>query len=59
MTWVIKVIYQPDDGSKQAIGTQQVLTDRMIKNGIFDVRVESFKSMVSELDKELRNAKNT
>lgn len=59
MTWVIKVIYQPDDGSKSAIGAQQVLTDGMIKNGIFDVRVEVFKSMVSELDKELRNAKNT
>ncbi len=59
MTWVIKVIYQPDDGSKQAIGTQQVLADRMIKNGIFDVRVEAFKSMLNEIDEELRNAKNT
>lgn len=59
MTWVIKVIYQPDDGSKQAVGVQQLLTDGAIKNGIFDVRVEAFKSMLNEIDEELRNAKNT
>ena len=56
MTWFIKVIYQPDDGSKQAVGFQQVLTDEMVIDANFDVRVEAFKRLLVAIDKELKDA---
>lgn len=59
MTWFIKVIYQPDDGSKQAVGFQQVLTDEMVIDANFDVRVNAFFHLLNKIDEEIRNAKNT
>lgn len=56
MTWVIKVIYQHSDRSKPLVGIQQELTDTTVERANFDVRVEAFKSMVSKLDKELKDA---
>ena len=58
MTWVIKIIYQPDDRSKPLVGFQQMLTDEMVEDANFDVRVEAFKGLLNEIDEELRNAKN-
>ena len=54
MTWVIRITYHHDDGSKPLVGIQQELTDEMVEDANFDVRVEAFKSMVSKLDKELK-----
>ena len=59
MTWFIKVIYQPDDGSKPPVGIQQVLTNEMVEFTTADVRVNAFKNLLNEIDEELRNAKNT
>ena len=38
------------------VGIQQELTDTTVERANFDVRVEAFKSMVSKLDKELKDA---
>ena len=58
MTWAIRIIYRHDDGSKPTLSLQQVLTDEMVEDANFDVRVEAFKRLLVEIDKELRNAKN-
>lgn len=55
MTWVIKIIYQPDDRSKPLVGVQQMLTDTMVEHANFDVRVEAFKRLLAEMDKELKD----
>ena len=55
MTWVIKVIYEHNDRPKPLVGIQQVFTDEMVEDANFDVRVEAFKHLLNEIDKELRN----
>ena len=55
MTWVVKVIYEYSDRSKPSVGIQQVLTDTMVEHANFDVRVEAFKRLLDEIDKELKN----
>jgi len=56
MTWVIKIIYEHDDRSKPLVGVQQMLTDVIVENAKFDMRVETFKYLLNEIDKELKNA---
>ena len=58
MTWVIRIIYHHDDGSKPPMGIQQVLTDEMVESVSdvsFDVRVAYFKRLLHEIDEELKN----
>lgn len=55
MTWLIKIIYQPDDRSKPDVGIQQMLTDRRVEHASFDVRLEAFKRLVAMIDKELKD----
>ena len=56
MTWVIKVIYQHSDRSKPLVGIQQELTEEMVEDANFDVRLETFKRLLVEIDKELKDA---
>lgn len=58
MTWVIKIIYQPDDSWKPPASIEQVLTDEMVElvsDVTFDVRVAYFKRLLNEIDEELKN----
>jgi hypothetical protein len=55
MTWVIKIIYEHDDSWKPPASIQVVLTDEMVSDSEFDVRVEYFKYLLAEIDKELKN----
>jgi hypothetical protein len=60
MTWVIKIIYEHDDSWKPPASIQVVLTDEMVdlvNDSGFDVRVEYFKRLLAEIDKELKNEK--
>ena len=58
MTWVIRITYHHDDGSKPPMGIQQVLTDEMVElvsDVTFDMRVAAFKRLLIEIDEELKN----
>jgi hypothetical protein len=55
MTWIIKIIYQPNDRSKPDVGIQQMLTDTGVEHAGFDVRLETFKRLVATIDKELKD----
>jgi hypothetical protein len=55
MTWVIKIIYEHDDSWKPPASIQVVLTDEIVSDSEFDVRVEYFKYLLAEIDKELKN----
>lgn len=55
MTWVIKVIYHHDDGSKPPTGVQQVLTDKLVEDSEFNAREAYFKQILAKLDKELKD----
>jgi hypothetical protein len=55
MTWIIKIIYQPNDRSKPDVGIQQMLTDTRVEHANFDVRLETFKGLLAKIDKELKD----
>lgn len=58
MTWVVSVTYKHADSWKPPAHIQSVLTDEMVEvigDAGFDMRVEAFKSMLSKIDKELKN----
>jgi hypothetical protein len=51
MTWIIKITYENDD----SVSIEQRLTDTTVKHANFDVRVEAFKRLLAEMDKELKD----
>lgn len=55
MTWVIKVIYHYDDGSKRPVGIQQALADELVEDAEFNAREAYFKQILAKLDKELKD----
>jgi hypothetical protein len=55
MTWIIKIIYQPDDRSKPELGIQQAFTDTMVERANFDVREAYFALMLKELDRKIEH----